>query len=106
MAKRDFETDICIKWQKRFNSIKNEIFTFLNYDGVPWNNNNAETAIKAIAWYRRDNDGLATKKGIQEYLILLSIRQTCKYRNLSFFEFLKSGETSIENYCNKKRGRV
>jgi len=106
LAKKDFETDICIKWQKRFYSIKNEIFTFLNYDGVPWNNNNAETAVKAVVWYRRDNDGLATKKGIQEYLILLSIRQTCKYRNISFFEFLKSGETSIENYCGKKRGRA
>ena len=58
----DFETEICTKWQKRFNSFKNELFTFLDYDGIPWNNNNAETAIKAVALYRREYDGLPTKK--------------------------------------------
>ena len=65
----DFETEICLKWQKRFASTRNELFTFLNYDGVPWNNNNAETAIKAVALYRREYDGLPTKNGIQEYVL-------------------------------------
>jgi predicted RecB family nuclease len=91
----DYETEICLKWQKRFNSTKNELFTFLKYDGIPWNNNNAETAIKAVALYRREYDGLPTEKGIQEYLTLLSIQQTCKYQGISFFDFLKSGNTSI-----------
>lgn len=95
LNKLDFETDICLKWQKRFNSTKNELFTFLNYDGVPWNNNNAEAAIKAVALYRREYDGLPTKKGIQDYLILLSIQQTCKYQGVNFFEFLRSGKISI-----------
>jgi hypothetical protein len=97
----DFETEICLKWQKRFASTRNELFTFLNYDGVPWNNNNAETAIKAVALYRREYDGLPTKNGIQEYLILLSIQQTCKYKGFNFFESLKSGETSIEQFSIK-----
>jgi hypothetical protein len=30
-----------------------ELFTFLDYDGIPWNNNNAEHAIKYFAKYRR-----------------------------------------------------
>jgi hypothetical protein len=101
LSKMDFETEICSKWQKRFNSIKNELFTFLNYDGVPWNNNNAETAIKAFAVYRKQTDGLPTQKGIEEYLTLLSIQQTCKYRGINFFDFLKSGETSIEKFSIK-----
>ena len=101
LSKMDFETEICSKWQKRFNSIKNELFTFLNYDGVPWNNNNAETAIKAFAVYRKQTDGLPTQKGIEEYLTLLSIQQTCKYRGINFFDFLKSGETSIEKFSMK-----
>jgi len=103
LSKMDFETEVCSTWQKRFNSIKNELFTFLNYDGVPWNNNNAETAIKAFAVYRKQTDGLPTQKGIEEYLTLLSIQQTCKYRGINFFEFLKSGETSISAYSGKHK---
>lgn len=98
----EFESEICAKWQKRFNSFKDELFTFLDYNGVPWNNNNAETAIKAVALYRREYDGLPTKKGIQEYLTLLSIQQTCKYRGINFFEFLKSGKLSIFEFQDKK----
>ena len=76
-------------------------FTFLNYDGIPWNNNNAEHAIKPFAAYRRELGGTFTEKGIKDYLILLSIQQTCKYRGLSFLEFLKLGEKSIEAYTKK-----
>lgn len=100
LEKMDFETEICTKWQKRFNSYKNELFTFIDYDGIPWNNNNAEAAIKSIALYRREADGLATKKRIQENLILLSIQQTCKYRGINFLKFLLSSEKSIFAYEN------
>ncbi len=98
----EFETEICEKWKKRFLSYQNELFTFMNYDGVPWNNNNAEAAIKAVALYRRDVDGLPTPKAIQEYLVLLSIQQTCKYRGISYFNFLRSRETSLSEFSKKK----
>jgi len=101
LSQMDFETEICAKWQKRFNSSKDELFTFLDYDGIPWNNNNAENAIKAVALYRREADGLATENRIQENLTLLSIQQTCKYRGVNFFEFLKSGEMSIFELSKK-----
>lgn len=42
--------------------------TFLNYDGVPWNNNNAEHAIKAFAGLRDVIAGSSTEKGTDEYL--------------------------------------
>jgi len=74
---------------------RNGLFTFLNYDGVPWNNNNAEHAIKAFARLRRAIVGLSTGKGNDEYLVLLSICQTCKYSGLDFLSFLLSGETDI-----------
>jgi hypothetical protein len=72
----------------------------LNYDGVPWNNNNAEHAIKAFARLRRAIVGLSTAKGIEEYLILMSICQTCKYSGLDFLDFLLSGEKDIEVFAN------
>jgi len=35
------------------------------------------------------------------YLILLSIQQTCKYRGINFFDFLKSGELNVSEYEKK-----
>src|SRR6202162_5331332 len=84
-------------------------FTFLRHDGVSWNNNNAEHAIKAFARLRRTIEGLSTPKGIEEYLVLLSVCQTCKYSGLDFLGFLRSGETDIgtfvANQLNRRRNR-
>jgi len=83
------------KWRARLDKDRDKLFTFLSHDGVPWNNNNAEHAIKAFARLRRTIEGLSTPKGIEEYLILLSVCQTCKYSGLDFLGFLRSGETDI-----------
>jgi hypothetical protein len=34
--------------QKRIAKNRDKLFTFLDYDGVPWNNNNAEHAVRAL----------------------------------------------------------
>jgi hypothetical protein len=88
---------------ERFVKNRNGLFTFLNYDAVPWNNNNAEHAIKAFARLRRVIVGLSTAKGIDEYLILLSICQTCKYSGLDFLDFLLSGEKDIDAFAPRHR---
>lgn len=97
----DVESELTSKYQKRFLKNKEKLFTFLNDDGIPWNNNNAEHAIKPFAKCRREMNGLFTKRTIGGYLTLLSIQQTCKYRGLSFLEFLKSEEMSMEAYSRK-----
>jgi len=76
----------------------NKLFNFLDYNDIPWNNNNAENAIKPFAKYRALTKGTLREKGLKDYLILLSIEQTCKYRGINFFEFLKSKrrEVSLE----------
>jgi predicted RecB family nuclease len=94
----EYDSELTIKYQKRFIKNREKLFTFLLYDGIPWNNNNAEHAIKPFAKCRREVNGLFTEKSIDDYLKLLSVQQTCKYRGLSFLEFLKSGETCIETY--------
>jgi len=43
--------------QERIGKYGSRLFTFLDYDGVPWNNNNAEHAIKGFARVRRFADG-------------------------------------------------
>jgi hypothetical protein len=66
---------------------------------VPWNNNNAEHAIKAFARLRDVISGSSTKKRVDEYLTLLSVSETCEYQGLDFLNFLRSGETDIESFA-------
>ena len=98
---KEYDSELAIKYQKRFKKYKDKLFAFLDYDSIPWNNNNAEHAIKAFAAYRRNVDGVFSEDGINDYLILLSIHQTCKYRGIRFLDFLKSREKSINDYYEK-----
>jgi len=84
-----------LKLKARLDKDRDKLFTFLSHDGIPWNNNNAEHAIKAFARLRKAIEGLSTPRGIEEYLILLSVCQTCKYSGLDFLDVLRSGETDI-----------
>ena len=88
-----------MKLRNRFQKNREKLFTFLSFDGVPWNNNNAEHAVKAFATLRKVIGGSSTEKGIREYLILLSICETCKYKGLDFLDFLRSGEKNIDAFA-------
>ncbi len=81
------------RYQKRFQRNGRKMFTFLEHDGVPWNNNNAEHAVKAFARYRRFADGRFTEKSLRDLLLLLSVFQSCEYNNINVLDFLLSGET-------------
>jgi predicted RecB family nuclease len=97
----NYESEIVDKYKKRFKKNREKLFTFLNYDGIPWNNNNAETAIKAFAGLRKSIEGPMSEKGIHEYLTLLSIRETCKYKGISFLDFLRSREKDIDAFIRR-----
>ena len=99
------QSEAALKWKERFEKNREKLFTFLNYDGVPWNNNNAEHAIKAFARLRRLIVGLSSPKGIEDYLILLSVCQTCKYMGVDFLDFLRSGEKDIHVFAASRPGR-
>jgi predicted RecB family nuclease len=101
LAKRNYQSEIAIYYKKRFEKNRAKLFTFLDYDGIPWNNNNAEHAIKAFAALRKNIDGTTTEKGIREYLILQSICEACKYKGVSFLDFLRSGERDIDGFIAK-----
>ena len=72
------------------------MFTFLDHDGVPWNNNNAEHAIKRFANYRKDADGRFTERTLEEYLVLATVFETCEFNNLNVLKFLLSKETTLK----------
>jgi predicted RecB family nuclease len=92
----NYRTEVASGHKRRFEKNRGKLFTFLEHDGVPWNNNNAEHAIKAFARLRNAIEGSTTSKGIREYLVLLSISETCRYNGISFLDFLKSGATDID----------
>jgi len=101
----NLQSDSAGTFKERFEKNRDTLFTFLIHDGVPWNNNNAEHAVKAFAMVRRTLAGVTSEKGIRDYLVLLSICQTCKYKEVDFLDFLRSGEKDVEAFANSKRRR-
>jgi len=107
LAKLNCRSEQAAKCRQRFEKNLNKLFTFLSHDGIPWNNNNAEHAIRAFAKLRDVVRGCFTEMTVRHSLVLLSICQTCKYRGLDFFEFVRSGETDLyafaESRCKRSR---
>jgi len=95
-------TETGVKLRVRLEKNRSVLFTFLQYDGIPWNNNNAEHAVKAFAMLRHIINGLTTEKSLEDYLILLSISETCKYKGIDFLDFLRSGDTHINAFLIKQ----
>jgi hypothetical protein len=91
--------------QQRLLKCRERLFTFISYDGVPWNNTNAENVIKRFAAYREGTAGSLREKGLRDYLVLLSICQTCRYRGASFLKFLRSAERDLDRFCSTRRSR-
>jgi hypothetical protein len=96
VGRHHVSSEAAAKYQKRIEKYGYRLFTFLDYDHVPWHNNNAEHAMHAFARYRRFADGRLTKKSINDYLTILSVLQTCEYRGLDVLGFLLSGQADID----------
>jgi len=94
---RNLQSEIAVQYRDRLNRWKEELFTFLDCDGVPWNNNNAEHAVKQFVAHRKINNGFFTEAGIRRFLILLSVYETCRYREIDFLAFLRSGRKYLLN---------
>jgi hypothetical protein len=103
LESRVYRSELAEGYQKRLLKCEGKLFTFLDHDGVPWNNNNAEHAIKNFAYYRRISDGKMREEGLSDYLVLLSVYQTCKHRGVSFLKFLLSREDDVETFCQRGR---
>jgi hypothetical protein len=100
LSRRDCQSGTSLICKQRLEKNRDTLFTFLDHDDVPWNNNNAEHAVKAFALLRRDFEGLSTEKGIKEYLILLSVCETCKFKGINFLDFLRSGKKDVQGFGN------
>jgi hypothetical protein len=100
-AGQQFTSGAAQGYQKRISKYGDRLFTFLSHDGVPWNNNLAENAVKLIASRRRFIGGLMSEDGIRDYLIFLSIYQTLRRKGGSFLRFLLSGKTDVFEFLGE-----
>ena len=95
VRQENLTSDCAVKYQKKFEKYGARLFTFLDYDGVPWNNNNAEHALKKFVKYRRCADGRFTEASLGSHLVLLSVLETCEYRSIPTLRFLLSQATEL-----------
>jgi predicted RecB family nuclease len=94
----DYTSEFAMSYQRRITKYADRMFTFLGYDGVSWNNNNAEHAIKRYAILRRCFAATSTAEGIGEYMVLLSICETLRRNGFNFLEFLQEKKLDINRF--------
>ncbi len=97
-----YQSELSIKYQKRFLRYRNSLFTFLEKDRVKWHNNMAENAIRHLA-KQRDISLTFSKSITPSYLRLLGIKQSCKFQNKSFLKFLQSENKDIDKFKESRR---
>ena len=90
----NYNSELTQKYQTRLKKQWINLFTFLDFDNIPWNNNMAERGIRHLAVQRKISTYF--DNGISDYLLLLGIMQTCKFQNKSFLKFLLSEKKSID----------
>ena len=92
-----YKSELVLKYQKRFIRYRESLFTFLEFDGIPWNNNMAERAIRHLALQRKIS--LSFFESVtHQYLLLLGIAQTCRFQGKSLLKFLLSGKKDIDQF--------
>lgn len=94
---KEYRSEAAETYRKRFDRYRDSLFTFLNEDGIPWENNMAERAIRQLAVQRKIS-GSFFKRSAGHYLLLLAISQTCRFQEKSFLKFLLSKETDLDSF--------
>jgi predicted RecB family nuclease len=95
-------SDATIKFQKRFQRYRDTLFTFLHEDGIPWQNNMAERALRHIAVQRKIS-GSFFEQSAQHFLLLLGLSQSCQFQGKSFLKFLLSKTYDIDAFKSPRR---
>ncbi|MGY8686552.1 MAG: IS66 family transposase [Verrucomicrobiales bacterium] len=95
-------TETVQKYQKRFTRFRDSLFTFIEVDGVLWENNTAERALRHLAVQRKIS-GQFGKQHAKAYLVLLGVAQTCRFQGKSFLHFLLSKTVDIDGFESGKR---
>lgn len=74
---------------KRLSRHKNEIFTFLDYNGLPYHNNFAEQLIRLSVLFRKITFGHRSENGTLNHSVLMSVLQTGKLNDKESISLLR-----------------
>ena len=69
LSERTCRSEAAESLRIRLTKYRDKLFTFIDHDGVPWNNNNAENAIKKFAYYRENTVGMLKRGGTKRLLV-------------------------------------
>jgi transposase len=78
----------CARLLKRLRRERGILFTFLEEDGIDWNNNAAERALRSSVVIRKITYGNQSDEGARAHAVLMSIRETCGLRKENFFDYV------------------
>ncbi|MBI5030601.1 MAG: transposase [Chloroflexi bacterium] len=98
---RTYHSELTLKYQKRFKLFRANLFTFLDHDGIPWNNNMAERALRHLV-IQENISRTFYKSVLPHHLLLMGIMQTCRFQNKSFLKFLVSQEKDVDGFRIEK----
>lgn len=101
ITNKSYISELVNRYQKRFIRYRESLFTFLEYDEIPWHNNMAENAIRHLA-KQREISGSFFESPTCNYLLILGVMQTCKFQEKSFLKFLLSGEKDVDKFKSPK----
>lgn len=80
MAEGEYEDKDARRLAKRLDKYRDSIFTFLDYDAVPFENNHAERQIRPAVVLRKNSQSNRSEKGAATQSVLMSVYRTLKLR--------------------------
>ena len=86
MISKKYTEKNCIRFVKRLKREREMLFTFL-VTGTDSHNNTAERAIRPNVIIRKITNGHRSESGAYSHKVLMSIKETCKVRNLNFHDY-------------------
>ena len=80
MAEGDYDDADAKRLAKRLSKYRDSIFTFLDYENVPFENNHAERQIRPAVILRKNSQSNRSEKGAATQSVLMSVYRTLKLR--------------------------
>ena len=74
------------KLRKRFSSLKNNLFMFLDYDNVPPTNNSSEQALRPSVIFRKVTNGFRSELGKDIFANFRTVVDTAKKQGQNIFD--------------------
>ena len=78
-----------IRISKELRKRHDMLFTFMEFEDVPWHNNDAERAIRQGVLHRKISGGRRTWECAEVFEVILSVYETSKKREQRFMGMIK-----------------